>query len=62
MVEDLFKATNSMEIFSQKNVAFQVVKKLPVDLIGQTSSINNIIIGINKIMSAFFVLMYFIIK
>jgi hypothetical protein len=40
-------------MLSQKNVAPQVVKKLPVDFMGQISRMNKMIIGINKFISEF---------
>ena len=48
--------------FNQKNVAFELVKKLPADLIGQTSRNILIINGIIKINSEFFFWLYSLIQ
>jgi hypothetical protein len=47
-------AAINIAAFNQKNVAPQVVKKLPVDFNGQISRKNKIITGNNKIISGFF--------
>ena len=44
----------NIDIFNQKNVAPQVVKKLPVDFIGHISRKNKRIIGIAKFIFGFF--------